>query len=168
MINVLGCQILNDSKGFHSKWQTLDDFKFFSFMFVFSFCFSFLFFFLLFFLCFCICLNCFSLLINLFFSCFSFSYCFLFLFLFPFLFLFLFIFIFSFPFPLYLYLSFSPFGWCCLVSSCSVLLLLVFGWCCVSLSFCVVLLGPPPPFGGGDFWSQSAVLMRVRVVTENK
>ena len=36
MINVLGCQILNDSNGFHPKWQILDDLMFlcFSFMFV--------------------------------------------------------------------------------------------------------------------------------------
>ena len=119
-----GCQILNDSRGFHSKWQTLDDFKFFSFMFViflsvspvFSSFFSASFF--------CLFLNCFSLLFVffffffflLFFLSFSFSFsCSLSLF-------------FSFPFPFSLYLSFSLFGWCCLVSS-------FFGWCCVSPIF---------------------------------
>ena len=40
--------------------------------------------------------------------------------------LFLFLFLFSFSFSLYL--SFSPFGWCCLVSS-------FFGWCCVTPLF---------------------------------
>ena len=33
MINVLGCQILNDSKGFHSKWRFFSSFSFFSVLF---------------------------------------------------------------------------------------------------------------------------------------
>ena len=94
-----------------------------------------------FFLCFCFFLNCFSLLFLLFFLLFLFIFVFSFFFLFL---LFLFIFIFSFPFPFSLYLSFSPFGWCCLVSSFSCLVALS------SSSFRIVVSGfSLPPLSPG-------------------
>ena len=143
MIHVLGCQILNDSSGIHSKWKILDDFKFFFFFFYvcyFSFCFSFFFlciFFSLFFL-----LICFS----LFFFGVFFSFSFSFSFSFPFSFV---SFVFSFWvvllgfFLLRVVLRFSsPFAWCCLVSS-------FFGWCCRFSFTCLVV--PPPPLGGAAF-----------------